>query len=189
LNIQHHLEQTGAHLKGHFLLSSGLHSDQYFQCAKLLQYPDLAEQAGAALAEIFKTEPVDVVVAPAMGGLIIGHEVARALGVRFVFGERAGEENKLAIRRGFEITPGERVLLVEDVITTGGSILELRDLITSFGGKIAGFASVVDRTSQPVDFGAPYRALIKVRVNTYKPDSCPFCAQGSKPVKPGSRKI
>lgn len=188
MDIGRMLEQTGAHLKGHFLLSSGRHSDHYFQCARLLQHPELAEKAGVALAELFATDGIEVVVAPALGGIIIGHEVARALGVRCLFAERAGAENQLALRRGFEIQPGEKVLIVEDVVTTGGSVLELKRLVDSHEGKVMGYASIVDRASEPVPFEAPWKALIRVQVNNYSAEECPLCKQGSTPVKPGSRK-
>lgn len=188
LDIQKHLLETGAQLKGHFLLSSGLHSDQYFQCAKLLQYPALARQAGEALAALFEGQEIDLVVAPAMGGLIIGHEVAAALGVRFVFGERSGDDNRMTIRRGFDIEQGEKVLMAEDVITTGGSILELKQVVDDLGGKVMGYASIVNRSAKKIEFNAPWRSLITVKVNTYRPEDCPMCKEGSKPVKPGSRK-
>lgn len=188
MDILQKLEQTGAHLQGHFLLTSGLHSDHYFQCAKLLQYPDLAEAAGRALAEPFRQLKVAVVVSPALGGIIIGHEVARALGVRCVFGERHGDDRKLSLRRGFEIEPGEKALLVEDVVTTGGSVLELKKLVKSQGGLPMAYAAIVDRRQESLDLGLPLQALTKVQVQVYPPEKCPLCAQGLPVVKPGSRK-
>ena len=188
MDILKKLEETGAHLQGHFLLSSGLHSDHYFQCAKLLQHPDLAEEAGHALAERFLDRQVEVVVSPALGGIIIGHEVARALGVRCVFGERYGEDRKLTLRRGFEIEPGEKALLVEDVVTTGGSVLELKKLVQSQGGDPIAYAAIVDRSQDTGALGLPLESLVKVKVNVYSPENCPLCAQALPVVKPGSRK-
>jgi len=188
MNVQQQLEETGAHLKGHFLLSSGLHSDQYFQCAKLLQHPDLAEKVGRSLADEFRSQAIDVIVAPALGGVILGHEVARSLGLRFIFGERCGDEGKLNFRRGFEIQSGEKSIIVEDVITTGGSVFELKELVESQGGSVVGFASIVDRTSNDVNLSPQWKSLTKVQVNTYSPSDCPLCAEGSQPIKPGSRK-
>ncbi len=182
------LEETGAHLQGHFLLSSGLHSDHYFQCARLLQHPDLAEAAGRALAERFRDRQVGVVVSPALGGIVIGHEVARALGVRCVFGERHGDDRKLTLRRGFEIEPGEKVLLVEDVVTTGGSVLELKKLVQSHGGDPIAYGAIVDRSQESAALGLPLEALVRVKVNVYSPEDCPLCAQAIPVVKPGSRK-
>jgi orotate phosphoribosyltransferase len=187
MDILKTLEQTGAHLQGHFLLSSGLHSDHYFQCARLLQYPEHAEAAGKALAGRISAD-IHVVVAPAMGGIIIGHEVARALGVRFVFAERAGAENKLTFRRGFEIQKGEKVLLVEDVVTTGKSVLELQQLVQDHGGQCIAFASIVDRSNGQAGLDLPWEALTTIQVNTYRPEDCPMCKEGTEAVKPGSRK-
>jgi len=189
MDVLKHLEETEAHLKGHFLLSSGLHSDQYFQCAKLLQHPDLARQAGDALAARFKGEAIDVVVSPALGGVIIGHEVARSLGVRFLFAERHGEVRQLTLRRGFQLQPGEKALLVEDVVTTGGSIQELKQLVTAQGGTPVAFAAIVDRRKETTDLGIRFEALTRIKVNVFQPESCPLCRDKVPLVKPGSRTL
>jgi orotate phosphoribosyltransferase len=176
------LEETRAHLHGHFSLSSGLHSDQYFQCAKLLEHPRLAQQVGQELAARFEGTQVDLVVSPALGGILIGHEVAKALGVRFLFGERYGEERKLTLRRGFQVQPGEKILLVEDVITTGGSVLELKRLVAAYG-------AIVDRRAEEIDLGLRLEALVKIQVNVYKPEECPLCREKIPVTKPGSRDL
>jgi orotate phosphoribosyltransferase len=178
-------EETGALLTGHFLLSSGLHSDRYLQCAKVLQWPDKAEACARALAlEVSALKP-DLVVSPALGGLIIGHELGRALGCRAIFAER--EAGKLCFRRGFEIRSSERVLVVEDVITTGGSTLETMQVAVSQGGVVVGAASLVDRSGGKAALGVAYHSLWTLSVATYQPEDCPLCRAGSKPVKPGSR--
>ena len=179
-------ESTGALLSGHFLLTSGLHSPNYLQCAKVLQHTNHAEALGRMLAERFRDEQVDVVVAPAIGGIVIGHEVARALGVRSIFTEREGEEMRL--RRGFEIVDGERVLVVEDVITTGGSTKETIEAIQSAGGNVVGAGSIIDRSGGSADVGVPRAALATLSVKTFDASSCPMCAEGTTAVKPGSRK-
>jgi orotate phosphoribosyltransferase len=183
------LEETRAHLHGHFSLSSGLHSDQYFQCAKLLEHPRLAQQVGQELAARFEGTQVDLVVSPALGGILIGHEVAKALGVRFLFGERYGEERKLTLRRGFQVQPGEKILLVEDVITTGGSVLELKRLVESQGGSAAAYGAIVDRRAEEIDLGLRLEALVKIQVNVYKPEECPLCREKIPVTKPGSRDL
>jgi orotate phosphoribosyltransferase len=187
LDVMKLLEETEAHLQGHFLLSSGLHSDHYFQCARLLQYPDKAEAVGRELASRFEGEGIRAVVSPAMGGIVIGQETARGLGVRHVFGER-GKDDQMTLRRGFELAPGERVLLVEDVVTTGKSILELKDVVEKTGAEVFAFASIVDRANNQVQFPKKWEALTKVKVNTWKPEECPLCKKGIAVVKPGSRK-
>lgn len=171
--------------KGHFLLSSGLHSDTYFQCARILQFPELARELGARLAQHFDTYRVDLVVSPALGGILIGHEVARALGRRFIFTERA--EGEMTIRRGFEIAKGEKVLIVEDVVTRGTSVQEVVAVVEAAGGAVIGLASLVDRTDESVELPVSLFSLSRVEVATYPPDGCPLCAEGSPPVKPGSR--
>ncbi len=180
------LEQTGAVQTGHFLLSSGRHSPQYIQCARLLQHPYLAERTCAALAHRFLSDHPQVVIAPAMGGIIVAHEVARALGVRAIFAERV--DGRFAIRRSLTIAPGERVLIVEDVVTTGGSTREVADIVAENGGQIVGIGALVDRTG-----GArvPWRfeALIGIEVPTYEPGACPQCALGLPAAKPGSRSV
>lgn len=176
---------TGAFLEGHFQLSSGLHSSKYLQCALLLQHPQHAETLGRALAQIAPAR-ADLVVSPAMGGLIIGHEVARALGVRHVFAER-GPDRQMTLRRGFRIAPGERVLIVEDVITTGGSSLEVAGLVRRLGGEVVGAVSIIDRSGGAADLGVPRAALATLAVEAWPPEQCPLCARGLAVEKPGSR--
>ena len=179
------LKRTGALLEGHFLLSSGLHSDRYFQCARLLQHPRHAARVGRALAALCRPLGAELVVSPALGGVIIGHEVGRALGVRAIFTER--EQGVMRLRRGFTITPGERVLVVEDVVTTGKSTLEAAAAVAAAGGRVVGLASIVDR-SGGVTFPVPFRSLLQLQVATHAPESCPLCRAGKLPaIKPGSR--
>jgi orotate phosphoribosyltransferase len=181
-------EQTGALLKGHFRLTSGLHSDRYLQCARVLQYPPHAERLGIELGAKLKeaARGVRAVVSPAMGGLIIGHEVARALGCRHIFTERDADA-KMTLRRGFAIEPGELVVVVEDVITTGGSTREVVDLLAGMGAQVAAAGSVIDRSGGAADVGVPRFALETLAVQTWPPDFCPLCAQGHPVEKPGSR--
>jgi orotate phosphoribosyltransferase len=186
-------EENGALLKGHFLLTSGLHSDRYLQCALVLQHPAIAERLGAELAAMAKADPdiapVDLVIAPALGGVIVAHEVARALGVRALFTER--QEKTMTLRRGFQIKPGERCLVVEDVVTTGGSTREVMEVVVQHGGVVAGAGSLIDRSlkrgGSVVDLGVPRSALAAIEVATYAPDECPMCREGSIAIKPGSR--
>lgn len=178
-------KQTGALLTGHFLLSSGLHSERYLQSALVLQQPDLATRLCAALAEHFKKDAIDVVIAPALGGVFVSHETARALGVRAIFAERVNGE--LQLRRGFAIKPGERVLVVEDVITTGKSTKETMDVVKQAGGVVVAAGSLVDRSNGKADLGVPYKSLVTLAVPSYAPEVCPLCKSGSVPVKPGSR--
>ena len=181
-------EETGAYLKGHFRLTSGLHSPEYLQCAKVLQFPAIAAEFGELLAAALKSlaGEVNVVVAPAMGGLIIGHEVARALGVRFIFTERDAD-GKMVLRRGFGFEDGERAVLIEDVITTGGSSVEVIALVHQLGAKVLAAGSIIDRSGGKADLGVPRIALATLTPVTYQPESCPLCAQGLPVVKPGSR--
>jgi len=178
-------QQKGALLSGHFLLTSGLHSSKYLQCALVLQYPDVAEVIGKQLAAKFAGEKIGVVAAPALGGVIVAHEVARALSCRAIFTER--QDGRMTLRRGFSINPGERVLVVEDVVTTGGSTLETIDAITAAGGTVIGAGSIINRSGADPDIGVPYHALVTISVPTYKPDECPLCKQGEPAIKPGSR--
>ncbi len=169
-------------------MTSGLHSPAYLQCARVLQYPDHAAQLGSALAECLAQEgPIDLVVSPAMGGLIIGHEVARALRVPHVFTERS-EEGKMTLRRGFEVTPGQRIVVIEDVVTTGGSTREVIELLRAAGGNVRAAGSIVDRSAGTADVGVPRVALATLTVETWPPETCPLCAAGIPVVKPGSRK-
>ena len=177
--------KTGALLTGHFLLSSGLHSEQYLQSALVLQQPDIATKLCAALAEHFKDSRVEVVIAPALGGVFVSHETARALGVRALFAERVNGE--LTLRRGFTINPGERVLVVEDVITTGKSTKETIKVVQRAGGLAIAAASLIDRSGGKADIGVPYKSLVTLSVPAYSPETCPLCKAGSDPVKPGSR--
>lgn len=185
MNVEKIFLDHGALLKGHFLLSSGLHSDRYLQCALVLAHPARAEELGRALAAKLPVKP-DLVVSPAMGGLIIGHEVARALGVRHYFTERV--DGTVTLRRGFALKPGERVLVVEDVVTTGKSTKEVFDVIRAAGAVVAGACSVVDRAEGKAALGAPYEALWTVAVPAWTADVCPACKAGTPAVKPGSRK-
>lgn len=182
-------EENQALLKGHFLLSSGLHSSRYLQCALVLQHPPVAEKLCAELAAKAKTDPnigqIDLVIAPALGGVFVAHEVARALGVRALFTER--QEKVMTLRRGFSIQPGERCLVVEDVVTTGGSTREVMDVVAASGGVTVGAGSLIDRSGGSVDLGVPRHALAVLEVPTYKPEDCPMCKEGSTAIKPGSR--
>ena len=181
---------TGAYLRGHFLLTSGLHSPEYLQCARVLQYPKHAEYFGKLLAhELQKLagQQVAVVASPALGGLIIGHEVARALGARFIFTER-DVNGKMTLRRGFAIEPGETAVVVEDVVTTGGSTREVVERLRDSGANIVAAGSIIDRSGGAADVGVPRASLKTMQVITYKPEQCPLCAAGSPAVKPGSRK-
>jgi len=180
---------TGALLEGHFLLSSGLHSSQYFQCARVLQYPQYAEELGADIAEQFNDYDIDFVISPAMGGIIIGHEVARALKTRFIFTERSKETDEMALRRGFDIEEGEKALIVEDVLTTGRSVREVVKLLQRENVHLVGTGFIVDRSNNRVKFGVPKYAVLEMPVVTYKPEECPLCKKGIPISKPGSRKM
>ncbi|WP_457568339.1 orotate phosphoribosyltransferase [Desulfurobacterium sp.] len=183
--------KTDAFLEGHFLLSSGLHSPYYLQCAKVLQYPAYAEVLCREIAEKVKELGVDIdfVIAPAIGGIIVSYETARHLGVRGIFAERKDGVN-LVLRRGFEIRPGEKALVVEDVVTTGKSTKETIEVVKSHGGEIVAVGSLVDRSGGKVDFGVPFVTLWRLEVPAYHPSNCPICKEGSVPLeKPGSRKI
>lgn len=177
--------ETGVMLEGHFLLTSGRHSDKYMQCARLFQYPDIAEKFARELAGKF--ENVDLVAGPALGGIIIAYEVSRHLNVQNVFAER--ENGHMTLRRGFELPRGARVLVVEDVVTTGGSVKEVMALVRSLGGEIAGVGSVVDRSDGKVDFGVPFNAVLSMEVVSWEADDCPLCREGWPLVKPGSRNM
>jgi orotate phosphoribosyltransferase len=184
--------RTGAYLRGHFRLTSGLHSPEYLQCALVLQYPKYAEYFGQLLAaELRRLEPalnIGVVAAPAIGGLIIGHEVARALGARFIFTER-GPEGKMTLRRGFEVEFGESAVVIEDVVTTGGSSREVVDLLKGAGARVLGAGSIIDRSGGLADLGVPRVALKTLEVTAYDPENCPLCREGIAVVKPGSRPV
>jgi len=176
---------SGALLEGHFILRSGLRSRQYFQCALALQDMPTVERLGAALAEKVRWLGARTVVAPAMGGLVIGQEVARQLGVRFIFVEK--EEGKLVLRRGFKIAPGEKILVVEDVVTKGGRVQETIDIVRDNGGQVVGVAMVVDRSAGAVNLGVPVFSLLALNVETFEPDKLPEDLQKVPPHKPGSK--
>ena len=177
--------EKNALLTGHFILSSGLHSEQYLQCALVLQHPDVNERCAKALAERIGQEKIDLVVGPALGGVTLAYEVARALGVRGIFTER--QQGTMKLRRGFSIAKGERVLVCEDVVTTGGSTKEVMELIRSMGGVVVGVASIIDRSDTDPRFGVPFTALAKVKVKTYPAEECPLCRKGIPVTKPGSK--
>lgn len=177
--------KSGALLEGHFRLSSGLHSTGYLQCALVLQHPESAERLGRAVADGVRHLRPTVVLSPALGGVVIGHEVGRALGVRALFAER--QDGILMLRRGFSLEASDRVLIVEDVCTTGGSTRETMQVATAAGGQVVGAASIVDRSGGRASFDVPFHALLGVDLPTYQPDSCPLCADGLPVVKPGSR--
>jgi len=179
--------RSGALLEGHFRLSSGLHSSGYLQCALVLQHPQPAEALGRAIAERTRELKPTVVLTPALGGVIIGQEVGRALGVRAIFAER--QDGGLTLRRGFMIGEADRVLVVEDVLTTGGSTRETMQVATAAGGRVVGAAAIVDRSGGRATFDVPFAALLAIDLPTYEPDKCPLCAQGLPVTKPGSRPV
>ncbi|MCU1266780.1 MAG: orotate phosphoribosyltransferase [Acidobacteria bacterium] len=179
-------KRAGALLEGHFVLSSGLHSTKYLQCALVLQDPVRAEELGRALAALFQDQNIQLVAAPAIGGLIIGHEVARALGARFLWTEREG--GQMTLRRGFSVASGERTLVVEDVVTTGGSTRETIEALNAAGANVIAAASIIDRSSGTADVGVPRIALAALEVMSVEPSACELCKRGEAAVKPGSRK-
>jgi orotate phosphoribosyltransferase len=180
--------EQGALLEGHFLLSSGLHSPSYFQCARLLQRPEIASRLGEALGSQIPAGSVDLAIAPALGGILVAHEVARALGVRALFAERDPATNKLTLRRGFSIAPEERALVLEDVVTTGGSLRETMEVVLSHQGRVTATGALVDRSKDHLaDLGLPFHSLVRLEFPTYDPSSCPLCRSGTQAVKPGSR--
>ncbi|MDD5449347.1 MAG: orotate phosphoribosyltransferase [Candidatus Omnitrophica bacterium] len=183
LNI---FKKTNALLNGHFKLSSGLHSEGYLQCALVLQYPEYAEKICGELAGRFREKKPTVVIGPALGGVIVSYEVARAVKCRSLFAER--ENDKMTLRRGFEITSSDRVLVVEDVITTGGSTREVIDAVKSAGASIIGVGSIIDRSCGAVNFEVEFKSLVKISVSTFELDKCPLCEKGIPLTKPGSRK-
>lgn len=185
-------EETGAYLRGHFRLTSGLHSPEYLQCAKVLAFPNYAERLGRELGQKLRSLAGDlqpaVVVAPAIGGIVIGHEVARALGVRSLFTERDASTNQMTLRRGFAVEPGERAVVVEDVITTGGSTREVIAVLQEMGAEVLAAGSIIDRSGGAVNLGVPRVALQTMHVTAYQPEECPLCKEGKPVVKPGSRR-
>lgn len=179
------LKQSGALLEGHFLLSSGRHSNRYCQCAKLLQYPDRAAKVLAVVAEKVKNLNIDLVVGPAMGGIIVAYELGRQLGVPAIFTER--ENGEMSLRRGFEVHSGQRILVTEDVVTTGKSSLETIKVLTSFGAEVVGIACIVDRSANKLEY--PVFEAVKLDIESWDANECPLCKKEIPYVKPGSRKI
>lgn len=178
---------SGALLSGHFLLTSGRHSDRYMQCAQVLKHPEYTETLAHWLAADFADDRINLVIGPAIGGIIVAYETGRQLGVPAIFTER-NSSGSMTLRRGFSIAPGQRVLVVEDVTTTGGSVREVMQLVEESGGIVAGVGVLVDRSNGQVDFGVKQRAVITMEVLSWDAAECPLCRGGSEPVKPGSRK-
>jgi orotate phosphoribosyltransferase len=179
--------RSGALLEGHFRLTSGLHSSGYLQCALVLQHPEHAETLGRAIADRTRSLRPTAVLSPALGGVVIGHEVGRALGVRALFAER--QDGELTLRRGFLIAENDRVLVVEDVLTTGGSTRETMQVARASGGQVVGAASIVNRSRGRAAFDVPFASLLDIDLPTYEPNECPLCAQGLPVIKPGSRPV
>ena len=179
-------DKYNALLKGHFKLSSGLHSEKYLQCALVLQHPDMAEKLAKELAKKFSQEKIGVVIGPALGGITLAYEVARSLGVRGIFAER--HDGKMILRRGFSIEKGEKALVVEDVVTTGGSTKEVIDVVKDCGGTVVGVGSIVDRSDGTIDFGVEFKPLAKIEIETFTEKVCPLCKSGIPITKPGSRR-
>ena len=184
---QETLTRLGALRRGHFRLTSGLHSDSYMQCAALFESPEDAERLCRALADRFRDERIDLVAGPALGGVIMAYEVARALRARAIFSER--EEGRMAFRRGFRVNAGERALVVEDVVTTGGSTKEVIELLRAAGAEVVGVGSIVDRSGGKADFGVPFHPLMLMSAAAWTAEECPLCAKGEPIVKPGSRNL
>jgi orotate phosphoribosyltransferase len=178
-------KDTGALLEGHFQLTSGLHSPMYLQCALVLQHPKDAEQFGRAIAEHFQNEHIQTVASPAIGGIVIGHEVGRALNARFIWTER--QDGRMTLRRGFTVSPGERILVVEDVMTTGGSTRETIEALVALGANVVAAASIIDRSGGKIDVGVRRIALASLEVPAVEPANCEACLRGDTAVKPGSR--
>lgn len=179
------LKEAEVLLEGHFLLTSGRHSDKYMQCAKIFQNSKYSVPLCAELAEKYKNDNIEVVIGPAIGAIQMAYEVGKQLGVKNIFAER--ENGKMTLRRGFTIEKGQRVLVVEDVVTTGGSVREVIDLVEQNGGVVAGVGSIVDRTGGKIDFGVPYKSAFSMDITSYEAEECPICKTGMPLVKPGSR--
>jgi orotate phosphoribosyltransferase len=180
-------EKTGALRTGHFSLTSGLHSPTYFQCALVLQHPEYCTLIAGKIAENFSNQNIDVVISPAIGGIVVGQEVGRQLGVRTIFSER--EQGVMKLRRGFDLRPGERVLVCEDVVTTGGSVFEVLEIVKKSQTEIAGVGYIVDRSDGQVKFSDNQFSLVQLSVESYEPDSCPLCKKNVPVNKPGSRNV
>jgi orotate phosphoribosyltransferase len=179
--------RSGALLEGHFRLTSGLHSPGYLQCALVLSQPEWAEKLGRAIGDRVRGVRATVVLSPAIGGIVIGHEVGRALGVRALFAER--QDGRLTLRRGFTLSERDRVLVVEDVLTTGGSTRDTMDVARGAGAQVVGAASIVNRGGGAVNVDVPFESLLDYALPTYEPETCPLCAKGLPVVKPGSRQV
>lgn len=182
------LKEAGVLLEGHFKLTSGRHSNKYLQCAKIFRYTKYAEELCKSLAEQFAQDNVELVIGPAIGAIAMSYETSRHLNVENIFAERDAD-GVMQIRRGFEITKGQNVLIVEDVVTTGGSVKEVIELVKNAGGNIIGIGSIVDRTGGNIDFGFPYKSVISMEVTSWDEENCPLCKEGSTAIKPGSRNI
>jgi orotate phosphoribosyltransferase len=182
-------EQAGAIQKGHFKLTSGVHSDTYIQCAQVMQYPEFMHNLCSELGKKFRGEDVDVIVGPAVGAIIMAHVMARVLGpwVRAIFTER--ENGKMTLRRSFEIKKGEKVLVVEDVTTTGNSVKEVINIVKERGGKVIGVGVLIDRSGGKIDFGVKMKSLLTLEIKSYQPEDCPLCKKGIPIIKPGSRDL
>ncbi|OJU08668.1 MAG: orotate phosphoribosyltransferase [Clostridiales bacterium 43-6] len=181
------LKEAGVLQEGHFLLTSGRHSDKYMQCAKLFRNAKYSEELCSALAEQFQNDGIELVIGPAVGAVQMAYEVSRTIGCENFFTER--EDGKMTLRRGFAIKPGQRVLVVEDVVTTGGTVREVIDIVKEQGGVVAGVGVVVDRTGGAIDFGAPLKSVISMKIESFEAENCPICKEGKlELVKPGSRK-
>jgi orotate phosphoribosyltransferase len=185
INVVEILKECDALLEGHFLLSSGKHSNKYCQCAKLMQYPDKTEKVISLVKDKVKDLGIDLIVGPAMGGITAAYELGRQLGIRAIFTER--ENNVMTLRRGFEIKPGEKILIMEDVVTTGKSSMETAKVLEEFGGKVIGIGCIVDRKVSKIEL--PLFSAVELLFETYDESNCPLCRGGSSPVKPGSRKF
>lgn len=189
MNNQQILEiliKCGVLIEGHFLLTSGKHSGKYMQCAKLFQYPEYSESICKILSDKLKKYNAEIVIAPAIGGIILSYEVARQLNIKSLFAER--ENGIMALRRGFQIEKKTKVIVVEDVVTTGGSVKEVVELVKNCGGEVVAVGSIVDRSKGLADFGCPFESVIQIDIDTYEKDECSLCKKGSSPYKPGSRK-
>lgn len=185
--IEKIFKDTNVLLEGHFLLTSGRHSDKYMQCARLFEHPEYSEKLSRQVAEMFEGTEIDLVIGPAIGGIIMAYEVARQLGVKNVFAER--QEGVMTLRRGFVIPQGAKVLVTEDVVTTGGSVREVMELVKASGATVVGVGSMVDRSNGTVDFGVPFKPVYRTEVVSFEQSECPLCKEGKLPaIKPGSRK-
>jgi len=180
------LKKANVLQEGHFLLTSGKHSGKYLQCSKIFQDTRLGEWFCKKLADIYRNDNIETVIGPAIGAILISYETSRQLGVKNIFAERDAD-GKMSLRRGFKIKKGERVLVVEDVVTTGGSVREVIDIVKNAGGVVAGVGSIVDRTGGKIDFGLPYKAVVSIEVDSYNAEECPLCKMGIVIEKPGSK--